>query len=65
MSVTVQQYGIGWFAPKFDWATWELKAEHAAKTLLKNPSILAYYQRRRRAIENVKDIYMRLHQVER
>lgn len=65
MSVTVQRCGIGWFAPKFDWATWELKAEHAAKTLLENPGILAHYQRRRGAIEDVKDIYMRLHQVER
>jgi hypothetical protein len=65
MLVTVQRCGIGWFAPKFDWATWELKAEHVAKTLLKNPSILAYYQRRRGAIEDVKDIYMRLYQVEK
>jgi hypothetical protein len=43
MLVTVQQYGIGWFTPKFNWATWELKAKHTAKTLLKNPNILAYY----------------------
>jgi hypothetical protein len=63
--VTVQQYSIGWFALKFDWATWELKAEYAAKTLLENPSILAYYQRRHGAIEDVKNIYIRLHQVER
>ena len=60
MATAVQRSGIGWFAPKFDWATWTLRPEHAAHTLLENPRMLEHYQRRWAAVRDAKDIYMRL-----
>lgn len=65
MSATVRRCGIGWFAPKFDWAAWELRVEHAPYVLLENPRLVDHYKRRRGAIEDIKDIYTRLQQIER
>jgi hypothetical protein len=64
MAVAMAQYGIGWFLPKINWTTWRVIPPHGDHFLAGNILLHRQYQRRWRAVRDLRDVYVRLGQAE-
>ena len=64
MHETMKRCGIGWFLPKFNWATWRLAAPHGENILVGNMLMHEEYKRRWRAVKDLRDVYIRFNQAE-
>ncbi|OBT51006.1 hypothetical protein VE04_09284 [Pseudogymnoascus sp. 24MN13] len=64
MAETMKAYGIGWFLPKMNWVTLRVAQPHADQLLAGNMLHHAQYQRRWRTVRDLRDVYVRLGQVE-
>ena len=64
MRKTIEQCGIGWFLPKFNWATWRLAAPSGDNILVGNLLMHEEYKRRWRAVKDLRDVYVRFNQAE-
>jgi hypothetical protein len=64
MRETMEQCGLGWFLPKFNWATWRLAPPHGDNILVGNLLLHKEYKRRWRAVKDLRDVYVRFHQAE-
>jgi hypothetical protein len=64
MRETMERCGIGWFLPKFNWATWRLAAPHGDNMLVGNLLMHKEYKRRWRAVKDLRDVYIRFNQAE-
>ncbi len=64
MRRTIEQCGIGWFLPKFNWATWRLAAPSGDNMLVGNMLMHKEYKRRWRAVKDLRDVYIRFNQAE-
>lgn len=64
MAVTMAAYGIGWFLPKINWQTLRVMPPHGDRLLAGNILIHAQYQRRWRAVRDLRDVYIRLGQAD-
>ncbi|KAN0103560.1 hypothetical protein V8E51_011873 [Hyaloscypha variabilis] len=53
MRDAMERCGLGWFLPKFNWATWRLAPPHGENIL-----------RRWRAVKDLRDVYIRFNQAE-
>ena len=62
MKKTIERCGIGWFLPKFDWATWRLAAPHGENILVGNMLMHEENKRRWRAVKDLRDFYVRFNQ---
>ena len=59
---TMERCGIGWFLPKFSWATRRLAQPHGDNMLVGNLLMHAEYKRRWRAVKDLRDVFVRFHQ---
>jgi hypothetical protein len=64
MQDTMERCGLGWFLPKFNWATWRLAAPHGENILVGNVLMHEEYRRRWRAVKDLRDVYVRFSQAE-
>jgi hypothetical protein len=64
IQVTIERCGIGWFLPKFNWATWRFTSPHGENILVGNVLMHAEYKRRWRAVKDLRDVYVRFNQAE-
>lgn len=64
MRDTMERCGLGWFLPKFDWATWRLAPPHGENILVGNMLMHEEYKRRWRAVKDLRDVYIRFNQAE-
>ena len=64
MQDTMDRCGLGWFLPKFNWATWRLAPPHGENILVGNMLMHAEYKRRWRAVKDLRDVYIRFSQAE-
>ena len=62
MRETLEKCGIGWFLPKFSWATRRLAQPHGENMLVGNLLMHAEYKRRWRAVKDLRDVFVRFHQ---
>jgi hypothetical protein len=46
MQETIERYGLGWFLPKFNWASRRLVLPHGENLLVGNLLMYAEYKRR-------------------
>ena len=60
----MERCGLGWFLPKFNWATWRLAPPHGENILVGNMLMHEEYKRRWRAVKDLRDVYIRFHQAE-
>ncbi|KAF2622933.1 hypothetical protein BU25DRAFT_451613 [Macroventuria anomochaeta] len=65
MQQTIEQCGLGWFLPKFNWATLRIKPPHGENLL--NGCLLMHteYKKRWQAVKDLQNIYVRFNQAER
>ncbi|KAF2626745.1 hypothetical protein BU25DRAFT_342766 [Macroventuria anomochaeta] len=65
MQQTIEQCGLGWFLPKFNWATLRIKPPHGENMLrgclLNHPE----YKRRWQAVKDLQNVFVRFNQAER
>jgi hypothetical protein len=64
MRETMERCGIGWFLPKFNWATWRLAPPHGDNMLVGNLLMHKEYKRRWQAVKDLRDVYVRFNQAE-
>ena len=64
MQDTMKRCGLGWFLPKFTWATWRLAPPHGENILVGNVFMHEEYKRRWRAVKDLRDVYIRFNQAE-
>ena len=64
MRDTMTRCGLGWFLPKFNWATWRLAPPHGENILVGNVLMHEEYKRRWRAVKDLRDVYIRFNQAE-
>jgi hypothetical protein len=64
MRETMKRCGLGWFLPKFNWATWRLAPPHGDNILVGNLLMHTEYRRRWRAVKDIRDVHVRFHQAE-
>jgi hypothetical protein len=64
MQETMARCGIGWFLPKFNWATWRLAPPHGDNILVGNLLMHDEYKRRWRAVKDLRDVHVRFNQAE-
>lgn len=64
MRDTMERCGLGWFLPKFNWATWRLAPPHGENILVGNMLMHEEYKRRWRAVKDLRDVYIRFNQAE-
>jgi hypothetical protein len=64
MQETMERCGLGWFLPKFNWATKRLAAPHGDNMLVGNTLVHAEYKRRWRAVKDLRDVFVRFNQAE-
>jgi hypothetical protein len=46
MQETMERYSLGWFLPKFNWASRQLASPHGENLLVRNLLMHAEYKRR-------------------
>jgi hypothetical protein len=61
---TMERCGLGWFLPKFNWATRRLAAPHGDNILVGNLLMHTEYKRRWQAVKDLRDVYVRFNQAE-
>jgi hypothetical protein len=64
MRDTMERCGLGWFLPKFNWATWRYAPPHGENILVGNMLMHEEYKRRWRAVKDLRDVYIRFSQAE-
>lgn len=64
MAVAINRHGIGWFLPKINWQTFRVVPPHGDRMLAGNLLLHRQYQRRWRAVRDLRDVYVRLGQAE-
>lgn len=64
MRDTIEQCGLGWFLPKFNWATWRFASPHGENILVGNVLMHEEYKRRWRAVKDLRDVYVRFNQAD-
>lgn len=64
MQETMARCGLGWFLPKFSWATWRFASPHGENILVGNVLMHEEYKRRWRAVKDLRDVYIRFNQAE-
>jgi len=64
MRGTMERCGLGWFLPKFNWATWRFAPPHGENILVGNMLMHEEYKRRWRAVKDLRDVYIRFNQAE-
>ena len=64
MRETIERCGLGWFLPKFNWATWRFAPPHGENILVGNVMMHEEYKRRWRAVKDLRDVYVRFNQAE-
>jgi hypothetical protein len=64
MQETIERCGLGWFLPKFNWATWRFAPPHGENILVGNMLMHEEYKRRWRAVKDLRDVYVRFSQAE-
>ncbi len=64
MRDTMERCGLGWFLPKFNWATWRLAPPYGENILVGNLLMHEEYKRRWRAVKDLRDVYIRFNQAE-
>ena len=64
MRGTMERCGLGWFRPKFNWATWRFAPPHGENILVGNMLMHEEYKRRWRAVKDLRDVYIRFNQAE-
>jgi hypothetical protein len=64
MRETMERCGIGWFLPKFNWATWRLASPHGENMLEGNLLMHKEYKRRWRAVKDLRDVFVRFNQAQ-
>ena len=64
MRETMERCGVGWFLPKFHWASWRLAPPHGDNMLVGNLLMHAEYKRRWQAVKDLRDVYVRFAQAE-
>jgi hypothetical protein len=64
MRDTIDRCGLGWFLPKFNWATWRFAPPHGENILVGNMLMHEEYRRRWRAVKDLRDVYIRFNQAE-
>jgi hypothetical protein len=64
MRDTMERCGLGWFLPKFNWATWRFAPPHGENILVGNVLMHEEYKRRWRAVKDLRDVYIRFSQAE-
>ena len=62
MQETMKRCGLGWFLPKFSWATRRLAQPHGDNMLVGNLLMHAEYKRRWKAVKDLKDVFLRFSQ---
>ncbi|PVH92677.1 hypothetical protein DM02DRAFT_619785 [Periconia macrospinosa] len=62
MRETLEKCGIGWFLPKFSWATRRLAQPHGDNMLVGNLLMHAEYKRKWRAVKDLRDVFVRFNQ---
>ncbi|KFZ25059.1 hypothetical protein V502_00463 [Pseudogymnoascus sp. VKM F-4520 (FW-2644)] len=62
MAESIAAHGIGWFLPKINWQTLRVRPPHGDRLLAGNMLIHRQYQRRWRAVRDLRDVYIRLGQ---
>ncbi|KAF7441634.1 hypothetical protein A1F99_140680 [Pyrenophora tritici-repentis] len=62
MRETMERCGLGWFLPKFSWATRRLAQPHGDNMLVGNLLMHAEYKRRWRAVKDLRDVFVRFNQ---
>jgi hypothetical protein len=56
--------GLGWFLPKFNWATFRLALPHGENLLVGNVLMYEEYKRRWRAVKDLQDVFVRFNQAD-
>jgi hypothetical protein len=64
MQDSMERCGLGWFLPKFKWATWRFGAPHGENMLVGNTLMHEEYTRRWRAVKDLRDVFIRFNQAE-
>ncbi|KFZ11705.1 hypothetical protein V502_07447 [Pseudogymnoascus sp. VKM F-4520 (FW-2644)] len=64
MHDSMERCGLGWFWPKFNWATWRLAEPHGENMLVGNALMHEEYKRRWRAVKDLRDVFIRFNQAE-
>lgn len=64
MAETIAAHGIGWFMAKINWQTLRVRPPHGDRMLAGNMLIYRQYQRRWRAVRDLRDVYIRLGQAD-
>jgi hypothetical protein len=64
MQETMERCGLGWFLPKFHWATRRLAPPHGDNMLVGNLLMHAEYKRRWQAVKDLRDVFVRFNQAE-
>ncbi|KAK6591266.1 hypothetical protein H4I96_00003 [Botrytis cinerea] len=62
MQDTMERCGLGWFLPKFNWATCRLAPPHGDNILVGSALVHKEYKRRWRAVKDLRDVYIRFNQ---
>ncbi|KAK6591396.1 hypothetical protein H4I96_12393 [Botrytis cinerea] len=62
MQNTMERCGLGWFLPKFNWATCRFASTHGDNMLVGNALVHKEYKRRWRAVKDLRDVYVRFNQ---
>jgi hypothetical protein len=64
MQGTMERCGLGWFIPKFNWATWRFAPPHGNNILVGNMLMHNEYKRRWRAVKDLRDVFVRFNQAD-
>ena len=64
IKASIERCGLGWFLPKFNWATWRLAPPHGENILVGNMLVHEEYKRRWRAVKDLRDVFVRFNQAE-
>lgn len=64
MEETMERCGLGWFLPKFNWATRRIAPPHGDNMLVGNLLMHAEYKRRWKAVKDLRDVFVRFNQAE-
>jgi hypothetical protein len=62
MQDTMLRTGLGWFLPKFNWATCRIAQPHGDNMLVGNLLMHSEYKRRWKAVKDLRDVFIRLNQ---
>jgi len=64
MAVAMAKSGIGWYLPKINWATFRILPPFSDRLLAGNLLLYSQYRRRWRAVRDLRDVYIRLGQID-